>query len=157
VIRDYDASRDAAALRACFVELQEFERTLEPNAPPGEAIADEYLRVMFARCATWAGRVFVAEVDGALAGFVSVWGRVPPQDPDEPRAEYAYVCDLVVRAPFRRRGIARALMERAEAYAREVGSDTIGVGVSAGNPRAPALYASLGYRPVHIELRKSLA
>jgi ribosomal protein S18 acetylase RimI-like enzyme len=112
---------------------------------------------MFARCATWAGSVFVAESDGAVIGFVCVWGRVPPQEPDEPQADYAYVSDLVVLATWRRRGIGRALLRRAEAYARALGMDAIGIGVMAGNREARALYDADGYRAVHVELRKRLA
>lgn len=157
MIRDYDALRDPAAVRACFVALQEFEHQLDAAAPRGDAIADAYLDRMFARCTTWSGRAFVAELDGAVVGFVCVWGRVPPQEPDEPQADYAYVSDLVVLAAWRRRGIGRALLERAEAYARSLGMDTIGIGVMAGNREARALYEARDYREVHVELRKSLA
>lgn len=144
-------------MRACFVALQDFEHALDAAAPRGDEIADAYLDRMFARCATWAGLVFVAESDGAVIGFVCVWGRVPPQEPDEPQADYAYVSDLVVLATWRRRGIGRALLQRAEAYARALGMDTIGIGVMAGNREARALYDADGYRPVHVELRKALA
>ena len=112
---------------------------------------------MFGRCATWAGRVFVAEADEGVVGFVCVWGRVPPQEPDEPQREYAYVSDLVVLPDQRRQGIGRALLERAEAYARALGMETIGIGVMAANRAALDLYEAGGYRAVHLELRKSLA
>ena len=144
-------------MRACFVALQDFEHALDASAPCGDAIADVYLDRMFARCATWAGRVFVAESDGAVVGFVCVWGRVPPQEPDEPPADYAYVSDLVVLARWRRGGIGRALLQRAEAYARALGMHAIGIGVMAANREARALYDAAGYRPVHVELRKTLA
>ena len=157
MIRDYDAQRDAAAVRTCFVTLQEFDHQIDPAAPRGEAVADAYLDRMFARCATWSGQVFVAALDGAVVGFVCVWGRVPPQEPDEPQADYAYVADLIVLTAWRRRGIGRALLARAEAYARSLGMDTIGIGVMAGNREARALYEARDYHEVHIELRKSLA
>jgi GNAT superfamily N-acetyltransferase len=157
MIRDYDAGRDAAAVRACFVALQEFEHELDAAAPRGDAIADAYLDRMFARCATWSGHVFVAEASGVVVGFVCVWGRVPPQEPDEPQADYAYVSDLVVQDASRRRGIGRALLARAEAYARSLGMGTIGIGVMAGNRDARALYEARDYHEVHVELRKSLA
>jgi len=144
-------------VRACFVALQEVEHGIDPAAPRGDAVADAYLDRMFARCATWSGRVFVAELDGAVVGFVCVWGRVPPQEPDEPQADYAYVSDLVVLDAWRRRGIGRALLERAEAYARSLGMDAIGIGVMAGNRNARALYEAREYHEVHVELRKSLA
>jgi ribosomal protein S18 acetylase RimI-like enzyme len=139
------------------VALQEFERELDPAAPRGDAIADAYLDRMFGRCATWAGRVFVAEVDATVVGFACVWGRVPPQEPDEPQRDYAYVSDLVVLPAWRRRGIGRALLQRAEEYARAAGMDAIGIGVMAANRAARQLYEAAGYRTTHLELRKSLA
>lgn len=137
--------------------LQDAEHAIDASAPRGDAIVDAYLDRMFARCATWSGRVFVAEVERAVVGFVCVWGRVPPQEPDEPQTDYAYVSDLVVLAAWRRRGIGRALLARAEAYARSLGMDAIGIGVMARNREARALYQARDYREVHVELRKSLA
>ncbi len=58
-VRDYDPQRDAPAVRACFVELQEAEREFEPELPRGEEVADAYLKLMFAGCERWAGQVFV--------------------------------------------------------------------------------------------------
>ena len=39
-IREYDRARDAAGLRACFVELQEYERVLDPELLPAEQIVE---------------------------------------------------------------------------------------------------------------------
>jgi ribosomal protein S18 acetylase RimI-like enzyme len=156
-IRPYDDARDAAALRVCFVELQEFEHALDPHAPRGEPIADAYLAVMFERCAKWAGRVFVAESDGRVVGFVCVWGRVPPQEIDDEPTDAAYVSDLVVLPRWRGHGIGTALLARAEAFARESGVASIGMGVMAENRDARRLYDRLGWTPVHIELSKRLS
>lgn len=156
-VRDYDPARDAAGLRVCFVELQEFEHAFDPRAPRGEPIADAYLARMFERCAKWAGRVFVAESDGGVVGFVCVWGRVPPQEVDDEPADAAYVSDLVVLPPWRGRGIGNALLARAEAYAREQGVASLGVGVMDANRDARRLYERLGYAAVHVELAKRLS
>ena len=137
--------------------LQDFERELDPDAPRGDAIADAYLDRMFGRCVTWAGRVFVAESDGNVVGFVCVWGRVPPQEPDDPPHDYAYISDLVILPDWRRLGIGRALLTRAEMYARALGMDAIGIGVMAANRAALDLYGARGYHATHLELRKSLA
>ena len=38
MIRDDDPARDRAAVRACFAELQDVERGLEPALPEGRAV-----------------------------------------------------------------------------------------------------------------------
>lgn len=156
-IRDYEPARDAAALRACFVELHEAERALEPGLPSAEEIADLYLQRLHERCTRWRGRILVAEFDGEIAGFVSVWGRVVSEEPDRDPAPAAYVNDLVVRAPHRRRGLGRALMRAAEDYARGCGARWLGLGVLAANQAARSLYHELGFAPFHLQLRKPLA
>jgi ribosomal protein S18 acetylase RimI-like enzyme len=154
MIREYEPSRHRGQLRTCVVELQDFERGLEPTLPKGEAMADRYLAHMLDRCAGAAGRMFVAEEDGAVVGFVGVLARVVPE-PDETQA-YAYVSDLVVLPAYRRRGIGRALLERAEAYARGEGARVLRVGVLAKNEAAARLYRSLGFGDYTIQLNKPL-
>ncbi len=156
LIREYQPSTDAHPLRACFVELQEHERGIEASLLPGEEIADGYLDRMFSRCAALDGRVFVAEVEGGLCGFVCVWGKVSPEELDEDPRPYAYVSDLVVSAPHRRRGIGRQLLDHAEAYARTVGAGRLRIGVLAGNADAWRLYRACGFEDYLVQLRKGL-
>jgi ribosomal protein S18 acetylase RimI-like enzyme len=155
-IRDYDPERDAPGLRACFVELQEYERALDPRLLPAEEIALPYLERMLERCRSWRGKVFVAEVDGALAGFVCVWAKVPQEELDQDPREQAYVSDLVVVASQRDRGIGRALLSRAEAYARAEGAPALGIGVLARNTGALELYRELGFSDYMLQMKKDL-
>lgn len=154
MIRDYEPARHRSQLRSCIVELQDFERGLEPALPRGEEMADRYLGYVLGRCAGASGRIFLAEEDGAVVGFVGVLARVVPE-PDEEQA-YAYVSDLVVLPAYRRRGIGRALLERAEAYARREGARTLRVGVLAKNEAAGRLYRSIGFSDYTIQLTKPL-
>jgi GNAT superfamily N-acetyltransferase len=156
-VRDYDPMRDAAAVRACFVELQESERAFDSRMPRGEAVADAYLARMFERCAKWAGRVFVAEEDGRAVGFVCVWARVPPEELDDEPVDVAYVSDLVVLPPWRGRGLGAALLERAEGYARSHGTAVLGIGVKDANRGARRLYERHGFAAVHVEMAKRLS
>ena len=57
----------------------------------------------------------------------------------------AYVERLVVSGEHRKRGMARALLEAAEALARESGKETVGLHVTGGNVAALKLYESYGY------------
>ncbi len=155
-IRHYEPSRDRDQLRACIVELQDFERALEPRLPRGEEMADQYLVFMLERCARTSGRVFVAEVDHTVVGFVAVLANVSPEEPDEDRAPYAYVSDLVVRSAYRRRGLGRALLEHAEWFALGAGATLLRVGVLARNDGARRLYASMGFGDYTVQLIKPL-
>ena len=155
MIRDYDPARDRAAVRACFAELQDVERGLEPVLPEGRAVADAYVEYMFARSAELDGAVFVAEEDGDVVGFICVWARVPPEDPSEERY-CAHVSDLVVLPRWRNRGIGRALLARGEEYARGGGAERLRLGVLARNQGARRLYLDSGFREVFVLLTKAL-
>ena len=58
----------------------------------------------------------------------------------------AYVERLVVTHEHRHQGMARALLEAAEAVARESGKETVGLHVSGGNLPALKLYEAYGYQ-----------
>ncbi|MEU6660822.1 GNAT family N-acetyltransferase [Streptomyces sp. NPDC046821] len=77
----------------------------------------------------------------APVGFVS---GVETIHPDKGVEMFLY--ELAVAEPFRRRGIARALVERLAALARERGCYGMWVGVDTDNTPALATYRSAGAR-----------
>lgn len=156
-IREYDAVRDHDAVRACCVELQDFERALDPRMPPGERIADAYLKLMFDRCDEFAGVTLVAESGGSVVGYVAVWTCYRSREPDDDPDEHAFVPDLVVSATHRGHGTGRALLRAAEARARDAGAASIELSVKAANTGARALYSSEGFEESEISLRKRIA
>jgi ribosomal protein S18 acetylase RimI-like enzyme len=142
-------------VEACFVELQDFLHALESNVLEGKA-AKKYFDFMLARCAETAGKVFVAEVDKRIAGFVCVWGKVPSEKLDEEPEECAFVSDLVVLPAYRRQRVGRALLARAEDYARSLGVKKIQLEVLANNAGALKLYTGDGFRAYHFLMTKDL-
>lgn len=64
---------------------------------------------------------------------------------EQPRSEL-YIYDLAVREPYRRRGIATALIERVKQVARDRGAWTVYVQADLGDDPAIALYSGLGSR-----------
>ena len=138
-------AEDRPALETCVAELQSFERSIEANRVEPEAIRGRYLDGLLAECTKTQGAILVAEVGGAVVGFVCVLGRVQSQDIIEKEREHAYVTDLVVLEPHRRAGVGAALMRAAEAHARSCGAVRIRVGVLAANTGAQRLYQGLGY------------
>lgn len=59
-----------------------------------------------------------------------------------------FITDVAVLAPWRRQGVARDLLARAEEEARLKRKRYLGLYVSAANQQARPLYASLGYRDI---------
>jgi ribosomal protein S18 acetylase RimI-like enzyme len=85
--------------------------------------------------------VFVADLDGAVAGVVSLWFR--------PRLNWtsreAWIPDLYVDPDFRRRGVARGLLGACAEAARERGCHRLTL--ESGHERAEAhqLYEAFGF------------
>ncbi len=155
-IRPYDPARDRASVRACGVELQDFERKIEPSLPRGEAMADAYLDHVLERVGQHAGRLLVAEIAGEVVGFVAVLGRVPRDAPDDEPIVHAYVSDLVVLPAHRGRGLGRQLLAAAEDHARSLGTRWLDIGVLWNNPEAARLYRRFGFADFRIQMRKRL-
>ncbi len=159
-IREYDPATDREPLRACVVELQESERRIEPGLPAGETMADDYLAILFRQCTKFDGKVFVAEIDlpggPTVAGFVGVLPSIVPEAPDEDQTRYGYVSDLVVLAPYRQRGIGRALLDHAEAFVQNAGSSILRLTVFRKNRVASELYRKMGFADYQVQMAKKL-
>lgn len=154
-IREY-TSDDLPAIRRCIVELEEFERTIDPRLKPGESMADGYLEDTLRRCRERSGTIFVAEVAGQIAGFVTILTRVPFEGLDEPEGDYALIADLLVSAKFRGRGLGEALLRAGEQYAAGGGATELRVNVLSGNDPAESLYRRFGFTPYLETLSKRL-
>lgn len=96
--------------------------------------------------------VFVARVDGTVVGMVAVseqehWsGQVD-----------AYVGELMTDEHVEGHGVGRALLARAEEWARDRGLDRITLETGAANRRARDFYRRLGYRDEEVRLTRVLA
>jgi GNAT superfamily N-acetyltransferase len=104
----------------------------------------------YARQRAGASTYLVARLDGRPVGHAEVrrGGCADPgvraARPGCPETNALAVWPEALRS----RGIGSALVRRAEETARERGHTAVGLGVAADNPRAAALCARLGYRPL---------
>ena len=89
--------------------------------------------------------VLVAEVGGALAGYVTIL----PCAKQGPFAEiYPELSDFNVFEPFQNQGIGNLLLEEAEKRVRLISDKvTLGVGLHSGYGAAQRLYIKRGYIP----------
>ena len=93
---------------------------------------------------------FIGEMDGQPVGFACL-RLVPHLQGDEP---YAELTDIYVEAPFRRRGVARALIAQVEAAARAAGASEVVILTGFDNEGAQAAYRASGYANWALAMRK---
>ena len=156
LIRAYDPGRDGDRVRQLLIELQEYERSLEPSLPEGEKMVESYLLLLFERCRRWAGQILVALDNDSVAGLVAVLTKVPPEEPNEVQHEHAYITDLVVLPRYRGLGLGRSLLEHAENLARKSGATILRVDVLAKNSKAHDLYEHFSFQDFTIQMVKQL-
>jgi ribosomal protein S18 acetylase RimI-like enzyme len=150
-LEDYDR------LNAVFQEGDRLHRSALPDvfrAPDGPARAIDHLADMLS---SENSALFVAEVKGKVIGAVSVQIHEAPAIPVLVPRRFAAVSDVVVTRGFRRQGVGRALMEKAQGWARERSVGQAELTVYEFNQDALGFYRRLGYRVVSRRLRKSLS
>jgi GNAT superfamily N-acetyltransferase len=93
---------------------------------------------------------FLGEIDGQPVGFACL-RLVPHLQGDEP---YAELTDIYVDAPFRRHGVARALIAQVEEAAKTVGASDVVIITGFDNEDAQAAYRAVGYVNWALAMRK---
>jgi ribosomal protein S18 acetylase RimI-like enzyme len=155
VIRRFDAARDAASLRECVIDQQNFHRNIEPSWPDGDAIVGDYLAYLDAECAAHNGCIVMAHSGQQAAGFVCVVATTRAESPDDPTL-FAWIHDIYVKPEHRGAGVASLLMAEAERFARGEGAHVLRLGVLDGNERARRFYGRHGFREYTHVLTKRL-
>jgi GNAT superfamily N-acetyltransferase len=98
--------------------------------------------------------VFVAELEGALAGYV--FAALEPMSWYELRGPAGFIHDVIVDERARGRGIGTQLMEKAMQWLRERGAPRVILWTAWKNERAHALFRRIGFRETMIEMTKEL-
>lgn len=81
----------------------------------------------------------------------TLWVNVP-----EGTAHTAFICDLQIRADWRRKGYARKALVDLEALLQGNGVSSIGLHAFSHNSGAISLYEQLGFRTTSINMHKAL-
>lgn len=147
---------DYAAICSIFEEADALHREHLPHIfqkPPGPVREQEYILGLITDENVG---FFLAQVGSQIVGLVCVLAREAPAVPTFVPRRYATVDSLVVKQSFRRRGIGRALMERAQAWAQAQGLERMELHVWDFNQDAIAFYEKLGYENLSRRMGKRL-
>ncbi|MEQ3551700.1 GNAT family N-acetyltransferase [Pseudonocardia nematodicida] len=77
-------------------------------------------------------------------------------DPRTGSTEVAWLYQIRIEEPFRRRGYARAALRAVEGLARDAGAQQLGLNVFGANTAAIALYESCGYAVTTQQMARTL-
>ena len=123
-------------------DIQELSRGFISQGWPSR---EEILTRYFKEQESGEREVLVAEVEGALAGYITILSCAK----QGPFAEiYPELSDFNVFEPFQNQGIGNLLLEEAEKQVRLISDKvTLGVGLHSGYGPAQRLYIKRGYIP----------
>jgi ribosomal protein S18 acetylase RimI-like enzyme len=132
---------------------RELDSSLPPAAPQG---ARRYARRLFDRLDDPMSRVFVAEINGQIVGYVLgvIVDLAPEMFAQEPSG---FLADIYVDAAHRRAGVGTALVDALTAWFHEKGLRYFEWHVAALNPAGVAFWRSLGGREVMLRMRAELS
>ena len=151
-------SEDLDIVLTMWEELRQRSGRSGPLAP---VPSEERLRELLARMPEdQSYQAVVAELDGEVVGMACFVGRPLGPFVETPVVQIDY---LHVRPSFHRRGVGRALVAAATAYADEIGSEHVAVNVLPNVREANRFYAKIGFTPLVVRrgasvptLRRSL-
>jgi ribosomal protein S18 acetylase RimI-like enzyme len=127
----------ALLLRDAYLE---YARSLPPD------IWEGYLQdIMNVRGRLGAAELIVAELDGEMAGAVTLYLKPSPPTREGWPRDWAGVRLLAVRPSWRRRGIGRALMDECVRRCRERGIRTLGLHTTVMMEVARGMYERMGF------------
>jgi GNAT superfamily N-acetyltransferase len=115
-----------------------------------EGLAEGYLKWLTRRLGEPRMLIEVARDGATVAGMILV--TVQEEVPIYTFKEFALVQDLAVRLEYRRRGIARRLLEDATAWTRNQGLNQLRLLVATQNPASRAVFEKAGFRETYLEM-----
>ncbi|MBV9493752.1 MAG: GNAT family N-acetyltransferase [Acidobacteria bacterium] len=155
VIRPADP-RDADPLGQLGTMLMQTHYDFDPQRflAPGPGARSGYAGFLVSRLESHDERVFVAEEDGTIVGYVYV--ALEPLSWKELRGPAGFVHDVAVTDAARRHGVGTQLMEAALGWLRERGAPRVILWTAARNEDAQSVFRKLGFRETMREMTLEL-
>jgi ribosomal protein S18 acetylase RimI-like enzyme len=137
---------DAPALFVLWQRVREHNARVDPRVILAPVWQEQFAGALENQLNRPTATVIVADIGSELAGFIS--GAIESAGPDRLPERHATIGYLWVEPPFRRRGIARALVRAiAEWASSQDGVSHFEMPVLAADEAAARFWASLGFRP----------
>jgi GNAT superfamily N-acetyltransferase len=149
-------AKDRETLIGFLLGLNRHEATIQPDRRLDRVAAERCYEEMLAKVSERGGAVIIAEIGGEPAGFIAWHVEMDDAYIRDDLVRHADIAELYVAEPFRRQGLARVLLAKAERMIREAGLPRYFIGVLDGNDGAAAAYRQAGFKPYLSLLVKEL-
>ncbi|QQS44573.1 GNAT family N-acetyltransferase [Candidatus Roizmanbacteria bacterium] len=154
IIREY-TNHDVDGIKQCLIELQDFERMMDPHRLEGIKIAHEYLEHLLEVCEAGRGKIFVVEIDGNIVGMVSVYIEEDKKHFRKAR-KFALISDLIVMQEYKDQGIIKELLGKTEEYAKSKQVTSLHAPILKGHDESVNGYLRNGFKEFEIVVRKQI-
>lgn len=137
---------DEAALGRMWYELLRAQGELDARFTPSEDALERWRNDFRSWLERLSRRIYVAEADGEVRGFVTAeqWAP-PPVFDDRPGV---FINELYVAPDYRRAGIGTRLVDAVKEWAEELGVHQVRAAVVARNEGGAAFWRSIGAEAV---------
>src|SRR3989338_1999459 len=140
LIREYKA-KDEPQVKECLCVLQDYVNVLESGiVATGKQVYDSYFEYMAKEVSQKRGKIFVAELENKILGFIAFYFTQEAYE----QAESLYISDLVVLEEHRGMGLGTKLLTYADGYAKAKGAKFIKISALVKNTGAVNLYRKTG-------------
>lgn len=150
-IKEY---KNAEVVKELVYKLRKFESKFDAELKPVEEITEKLLEWMKRKLKSPNAFLFVAFSENIVIGYIFGWIEKRSKNYWKTQ-RYGYICDLFVKEEFRKKGIGKALIEKAEKWFKEKGIEDVHLEVYAQNPNLE-FYEKLKYKEKSIRLVKNL-
>jgi len=136
--------RQRDAVLGLWLDLIEHHRRLDPNYPVPRGLRESLGRELDRALRGEHCRVFVAEVEGRVEGFLLAEIE-PAGSPESARVAACWIHEIFVAPEMRDRGLGGRLVEAARSFFRERGASRASVRVESRNESADRFWRRVGF------------
>ncbi len=146
-------ARDTEKLRELLFEARKIDKRFDPTLKEPEEIIDKLIEWIKRKLASPETFLFIALHKQKPIGYIFGWiGRKSKNYWKIWR--YGYICDIFVKKEFRRKGVASALLKKAEEWFRENGIEMIVSEIYAENVDSLKFHRARNFKKYYFVMRK---
>ena len=134
--------KDLEVIGDLWVELMSFHANLDPRFAIPAHGRNSYIRHIYAVLRDDNYRVYVAEADGQIIGYIL--GYIAQNPPIFPHPQYGFIADISISPSSRRQGAGTQLVATLRSWFRSRGLTNIQLNVAANNPVSQAFWRKMG-------------